>query len=144
MQNARLFVLVSDEVRQRCMDYLGRVPEGFEVLVSPPRMSDGQRDRFHAICSDLARSGIEWAGEQRTGAEWKVLLISGHAKATSNDAEVVIGLEGELVDIRESVTTMSKRRGSSLIEYSQAFCMNNGVRMRDTRRLPAPRSTGAG
>jgi hypothetical protein len=144
VQNARLFVLVDADVRQRCVDYLARVPEGFEVLVSPPRMNDGQRDRFHAICSDLARSGLEWAGAQRNATEWKALLISGHAVATHQDGEVVTGLEGELVPIRESTTSMSKRRGSSLIEYSQAYCMNNGVRLRDPRRLPAPRSTGAG
>lgn len=144
MQNARLFVLVDDDVRRRCLDHLARVPEGFEVLVSPPRMNDGQRDRFHAICSDLARSGLEWAGAQRTALEWKCLLISAHAAATRQDVEVIQGIEGELVNVRESTTSMSKQRGSSLIEYSQAFCMNNGVRLRDPRRLPSPRSTGAG
>lgn len=30
-------------------------------------------------------------------------------------------LEGEFVNIRESTALMSKRRGSSLIEYSEAF-----------------------
>ena len=35
---------------------------------------------------------------------------------------MVPGLEGEFVNLRESTALMSKARGSSLIEYSRAFC----------------------
>lgn len=144
MQASRFFVLVDDAVRRRCLDHLAQVPEGFEVLVSPPRMNDGQRTKFHAVCSDFARSGLEWAGQQRTALEWKVLLISAHAAATRQDAEVIEGLEGELVSVRESTTSMSKTRGSSLIEYAVAMAAMKGVRLRDPRLPPAHRSTGAG
>ena len=77
--------------------------------------------KFHAICSDLASSKIQWAGKNRTAAEWKVLLVSGHAVATKEGSEIVPGLESEFVNIRESTALMSKKRGSSLIEYSIAF-----------------------
>ena len=131
MRHPRLFVLVNDEVRRRCVDFIGReVPEGFEVLITPERMNNGQRQRFHAVCGDIARSGLEWAGQHRSALEWKVLLISGHAAATHTETEVIPGIEGELVNVRESTTAMSKVRGSSLIEYSMAFAAMHGVRLR--------------
>lgn len=135
MDRPRLFVLVSDVVRERAAAFVAReAPDGCEVLVMPERMNDGQRTRFHAICSDIARSGIEFGGRQRSAAEWKVLLISGHAAATHERVEVIQGLEGELVNVRESTKTMSKRRGTSLIEYAQAWATTRGVALREGKR----------
>lgn len=127
----RLFVLISDQVRQRAIDAIRQAPDGYEVTVSPQRISRGQQAKFHAMCADFARSGIEWAGEQRSALEWKVLLISAHAAATRQDVEIVRGLEGELVSLRESAATMGKSRAASLIEYATAFAMSRGVRLRD-------------
>ena len=87
-----------------------------------------QNAKFHAMCTDIAKSGIEWAGKKRTAAQWKVLLVSGHAVATNESAEIIPGLEGEFVNIRESTALMSKRRGASLIEYTIAFGAQQGVR----------------
>jgi hypothetical protein len=134
MAHARHFILVSGDVRARCAAFVGReAPDGWEVMVTPPKMNDGQKARFHAICGDLAASGLPWAGKRRTLAEWKVLLISGHATATNEGAEVVQGLEGELVNVRESTTSMSRSRGASLITYAIAFCDLHDVRLRAPR-----------
>lgn len=65
--------------------------------------------------------GVEWNGKPRSEAEWKVLLISAHAYATGLEFEISIGLEGELIEVRESSAKMSKARSSSLIEYAIAF-----------------------
>lgn len=86
-----------------------------------------QNEKFHAICSDLAKSTLQWAGQRRTAAQWKVLLVSGHTKATDGEVDLVPGLEGEFVNIRESTALMSIKRGSSLIEYALAFCAQNDV-----------------
>lgn len=97
------------------------------VRISPPTRTLDMNAKFHAICSDIAHSGITWAGEPRTAAQWKVLLVSGHAVATQQGSEIVPGLEGEYVNIRESTALMSKKRGSSLIEYAQSFCAMHDV-----------------
>lgn len=60
-----------------------------------------------------------------------MLLVSGHAHATKEGAEVVPGIEGELVSIRESTALMSIRRGASLIDYAQSFAAMNGVKLND-------------
>lgn len=95
------------------------------LTVESEKRTSEQNKKFHAICRDYARSGVKFAGRQRTEGQWKVLLISGHAAATGDGAEVVAGLEGEFVNVRESSAEMSKQRGSSLIEY----CIATAVRM---------------
>lgn len=121
MDLPRTFVMAHDMARRGVGDFARMVPEGTVVTFTEPTRSGGQGAKFHAICGDLARAGVLWLGKPRTAAQWKVLLVSGHAVATKEGAELVQGLEGELVNLRESTATMTKRRSSSLIEYAQAF-----------------------
>ena len=116
-----IFRLVHAEARRRAVECVSRAPDGHSVTVAPPNRNSDQNAKFHAICSDIAKSGIEWAGKQRTADQWKVLLVSGHAVATKSGSEMVPGIEGEFVNVRESTALMSKARGSSLIEYAVAF-----------------------
>lgn len=117
----KLFFMVHDEARRRAIQAVQEAPEGYRVEVSEPKRNGDQNAKFHALCSDIARSGFQWMGKARTADEWKVLLVSGHAVATKLGAEIVPGLEGEFVNIRESTARMSKSRASSLIEYTIAW-----------------------
>ena len=100
------------------------------------RNTYAQKAIFHAICNDIARSGMKWAGKTRSAGIWKLLLISGHAIATEHETpETVEGFEGEAVTIRESWTTMSKERGSSLISYALAWCAENEIPLNDPKIL---------
>lgn len=131
MSVLRFFALAHQTARERAAAYiLSDAPDGAEIVVKEPTRTSGQNGKFHAICSDLARSQVTWAGKRRNAAQWKVLLVSGHAAATKEGVEIVPGLEGEFINLRESTAAMSKRRGSSLIEYALAFCAMHGV---DTR-----------
>jgi len=123
----RRFVLSHDQARNGCASFAHEAPEGTEVIFKEPTRTSDQNAKFHAICSDLARSQVQWAGKRRNAAQWKVLLVSGHAAATKEGVEIVPGLEGEFINLRESTAAMSKRRGSSLIEYALAFCAMHGV-----------------
>jgi hypothetical protein len=99
------------------------------VSVKPETRSGEQNAKFHALCDDIAKSGTPWAGKTRNATEWKVLLVSGHAVATKEGCDIVPGIEGEFVNVRESTAAMSKARGSSLIEYSIAFCTVQGIKI---------------
>lgn len=101
-----------------------------ELEVRPQKRTLDQNAKFHAMCEDFARSGVMWAGKKRSKVGWKNLLISGHAVATKEETEIVPGLEGEFVSIRESSAQMSKGRGSSLIEYTYAWGAELGVSFR--------------
>ena len=73
-------------------------------------------------------------GQKRTPAEWKVLFVSGHSVATKQGAELVPGLEGEFLNLRESTARMGKARMASLLDYVMAWCAQNGVELRDARQ----------
>lgn len=108
----------------------------FAVKVGPLKRTEAQSAKFHAICGDLQKSGLHWAGKPRTLLQWKVLLVSGHAIATGEGAEMVPGLESEYLNLRESTATMSVRRAASLIEYATAFATSNSVTLSDGQHEP--------
>lgn len=123
----RTFILAHDHARVRAAQCCMDSPEGWMVVLSEPTRNLDQNAKFHAIVGDIAKSGVTWAGKARTAAQWKVLLVSGHAAATNEGSEMVPGLEGEFVNLRESTALMSKKRSASLIEYALAFCAMNEV-----------------
>ncbi len=128
------FTLINDKVRRNAVNAVIRAAEGCSVTIGPVSRSGGQNAFFHAICTDLARSQMTWAGKRRCAEEWKVLLVSGHTKATEGEVEFVPGLEGEFVNIRESTARMSVKRAASLITYALAFCDTNNVHLTETIR----------
>ncbi len=123
----KVFRLVHPEARANAARYMYAAPDGYEVVVKEPTRNGEQNAKFHAMCSDIAKSGLEWAGKKRTAAQWKVLLVSGHAKATNEEFDILPGLEGEFVNLRESTALMSVKRSSSLIEYTAAFMAANQI-----------------
>ena len=126
----RPFFLVHEQARRNAARFCMEAPEGWMVMFSESKRTSEQNAKFHAIVGDIAKSGKQWAGKARSEAEWKVLLVSGHATATNIGSEIVPGLEGEFVNIRESTALMSKRRGASLIEYALAFCAAEGIKLK--------------
>ncbi|TWG90365.1 NinB protein [Mesorhizobium sp. J18] len=133
MGSRKTFVLINDRVRNNALEAVRYAAEGYVVTIAQPTRSSEQNAKLHALLSDLARSDLKWAGKRRSMEEWKALIISGHAVATKQGGEVVPGLEGEFVAIRESSASMSVSRAASLIEYLTAFCVANGVELRETR-----------
>ena len=129
MAEKRTYRLVHAEARRRAAQDVATAPDGWCVTLSEPTRSLEQNAKFHALCSDIARAKTQWAGKPRNAVQWKVLLVSGHAIATKEGSEMVPGIEGEFVNLRESTAAMSKARGSSLIEYSLAFCAMNDVKI---------------
>ena len=126
----RTFILAHDLARQSALQAVKEAPDGFVVEIKQKTRTLDQNAKFHAICADLAKSGIKWAGRERDPQQWKVLLVSGHAVATKEQAEIVPGLEGEFINLRESTANMNKKRGSSLIEYAIAWCALQGIRLK--------------
>ncbi|MED7793079.1 recombination protein NinB [Klebsiella aerogenes] len=62
-----------------------------------------------------------------------MLFVSGYAVATGKSGDVVPGLEGEFCAIRESTAKMGIKRMNSLIEYTQAFAIGQGMQLREVR-----------
>lgn len=108
--------------------------------VRPETRSDQQNRLLHALFADIARQA-EWAGKKRTPEQWKVLFVSGHAVATKQGSDMVPGLEGEYLNLRESTARMSKARMASLLEYVMAWAVENGIELQDAQQWEEPCST---
>ena len=134
MSDRKTFILVSETVRNNAVEAVRSALPGRVVTVAEPGRTTPQNAMFHAICGDIAKSGQKFAGKPRSAKVWKVLLISAHAAATDEGNEVVPGLEGEFVNIRESSALMSVRRAASLITYTLAYCDTNGIALTETRK----------
>jgi hypothetical protein len=128
---AQTVILGSQHERAIAKQLIDRAPHGAVLSIREATRSTEQNAKFHAICSDIARSSFTWAGKRRNAEEWKVLLVSAHTVATNGQTEIVPGIEGEFVNIRESTARMSISRASSLIEYTIAFCASHGVALSD-------------
>lgn len=128
------FILRTDRVRENAIAEVRRAPADAVVTLTERTRTVEQNAKLHAMISDIAASGIEWAGKRRTFDEWKVLIVSGHAVATGKPGDVIPGLEGEFVAIRESTALMGVSRCASLIEYLQAFGDQHGVVWSETER----------
>lgn len=107
-----------------CLPWLRRQ----RAIVSPSSRLSAMVSKTQSFtqCAATWRS-LVCLGQESDAAAWKVLLVSGHAVATKSGAEMVPGLEGEFVNLRESTALMTKARGSSLIEYAVAFCAGHDV-----------------
>ena len=88
-----------------------------------------QNARLHKFFSIMSKSGVKFAEKERSIDEWKQIFVSAHAAATKQDCEIVQGLEGEALQLRESTANMSVARSSSLMEYVTAWAESNRVRL---------------
>lgn len=101
--------------------------------VRPETRSDAQNRLLHALFGDVSKQAL-WMGASRTPEQWKLLFVSGHAIATKEGADMVPGLEGEFLNLRESTARMSKARMASLLEYVMAWAIDHGVELREARQ----------
>lgn len=134
MSEKQLFRLSGNpEVKFAAVNAVKNAPDGYIVKIEPETRRSAQNANFHALCGDVADQAL-FMGKKLKPEQWKVLFISGHAIATGLGAEMVPGLEGEFVNIRESSAQMSVKRMASVIEYTLAFCADNGVKIMADKR----------
>ena len=124
------YFLVSEQVkRNACAAIMAIEPNAdnpMMVQIKEKTRSLEQSAKLHAMFGELAIKA-KWKGERLTLEQWKVLMISAHTVATQGDAKLTVGLEGELVNLRESSAQMSIKRMVSLIEYVQAWAAMNDI-----------------
>ncbi len=98
-----------------------------QITIEPITRSMEQNAKLHAMLSDIARQKT-WGGKKLSVEQWKMIFVSGHRIATGGEVEMAVGLEGEVINLRESTAKMSVKRCASLIEYIQAWAADNDVK----------------
>ena len=129
MTQKRLLV-VSPSNRPYVKQQIDLLEIGDHVRLGPPDRLLVQNAKFHAMCGDIAKQA-KYLGRTLTGAQWKILMISAHSIETGEGADVVPGLTGEFVNLRESSASMSITRMASLIEYVSCWGAENGIQFRE-------------
>lgn len=132
MSRAIVLPLATEAARFAAVQAVLAAPAEWFCRLAPPTRSLEQNALLHPLLDDIAKQ-VPWGGEWRSLQQWKVLTVSGHAVATGEAAALAFGLEGELVNLRESTAAMSKTRFASLVEYVLAWGGLNGVIFRTDR-----------
>lgn len=134
MTDKQTFFLRNEQVRSNCQSFIQDLPtddkKPLVVKIQPITRSLEQNSKLHALLSDISKQ-CEFNGKKRDIDTWKMIMVSAHKIATGGQAEMVIGLEGEVINLRESTTQMSVKRLASLIEYITSWGVQNGVRFND-------------
>ena len=63
--------------------------------------SDEQNKKLHAMLGDISKQKT-FNGKRLNIEQWKMIFVSGHKVANGGNAEMAIGLEGEVINLRES------------------------------------------
>ena len=121
--NKRIVILQGQSQRDIAARLAQDAPQGSMVTFADAKRKEIQSAKFHAMISDVSKQA-KYQGRELTKDQWKVLFISGHAIATGGQADIIPGMEGEYVNIRESSAQMSGKRISSVIEYVYAWASN--------------------
>ena len=134
MSQYKPFFLRDQRIKNNCLDVIKELPtddkKPLVVKIQPMTRSLEQNSKLHALLSDISKQ-CEFNGEKRDIDTWKMIMVSAHKIATGGKAEMVIGLEGEVINLRESTAQMSVQRLASLIEYITSWGVQNGVRFND-------------
>jgi hypothetical protein len=114
--------------RRMAADAVHSRPDGHVLVLQEPTRTVRQNAMLHSLFSQIAKQA-EFHGRRLTAIQWKTLLVSAHAVATGIGTDMVPGLEGEWVNIRESTAQMGVKRLNSLIEYTLAWAADNDIRI---------------
>ncbi|VTX72888.1 NinB protein [Haemophilus influenzae] len=138
MSQYKPFFLRDQRIKNNCLDLIKELPiddkKPLVVKIQPITRSLEQNSKLHALLSDISKQ-YEFNGKKRDIDTWKMIMVSAHKIATGGQAEMVIGLEGEVINLRESTAQMGVKRLASLIEYIQSWGVQNGVRFNDRWRF---------
>ena len=134
MTDKQTFFLRNEQVRSNCQSFIQDLPtddkKPLVIKIQPMTRNLEQNNKLHAMLSDISKQ-CEFGGEKRDINTWKMIFCSAHRIATGDKAEMAIGLEGEVINLRESTAQMSVSRMASLIEYVTAWGVQNGVKFND-------------
>lgn len=121
------------DVMKIAWDYTGELLNAHDEILIEVRSitrSEEQNAKLHAMLGDIAKQKT-FNGKKLSIEQWKMIFVSGHRIATGGQAEMAVGIEGEVINLRESTAQMGVKRMASLIEYISAWSAENNVKFKD-------------
>lgn len=128
------FRLVHKNARLGAMAAVMEAPEGWFVRITPPTRSLEANARFHAMLSDIVKSGWKHEGRKFDVDDLKVLFVSAWMHETGRTSDVVRGFNGEAVQLRRSTTTFTKEEMGELMDLVETFAAQHSINLSDEAR----------
>jgi hypothetical protein len=116
-----IFYLVHDEARRRAIEYVRNAPDGYKVEVKAAPRSIEQNALMWSLLNEISRNVI-WHGRKLPPESWKIM-----ATAALKKQDVVPGIDGNFVVLGSSTSRMTKNEMTELIEFLQAFAVQQNV-----------------
>ena len=118
-------VILRDRARrEQAKRYIDAAPDGYVVTLAAPKRSGDQNARFWALLTDISRAKPN--GRTMTPERWKAAFMQsfGHQVQFEHD------LEGRPFPIGHSSSALSKAEMRDLMDFMEAWCAENGVKLR--------------
>lgn len=131
-EDAQTFRLVHERARQLASRACVAAPDGWIVRITPPTRNLDQNARLHSTLSDIAKQ-LPWHGQKLSVDVWKRLCTAAWLREIGESPELIPALDGKGFDVifeRTSQLTVSQM--TSLIDWTTAFAVQNGVELHDT------------
>ena len=142
MSDKRIYRLVHDEARRRAGQDVASAPEGWTVIIAPPKKTRGQEAKYHAMFADIAKQ-CTFMGERWSSEDWKRLMVDAFARAMAQQGtpirhggRIVPALDGAgFVQLGIQTRKLLKAEASEFIEYLYAYGAENNVRWTDNQSM---------
>lgn len=119
--------ITSEKARQKCLQWVQKVPLGWDVEFREGKRSTDQNAALWAALQDIADQK-EYHGMKLPKEDWKLLFMD----ALGREVKVIPNLEGTgLVQIGTHSSHLDKQSFSDLLEIVFAWGAENGVVFKD-------------
>jgi len=121
--------IASEEARRAIAHSVMMAPIGSRVSIGPEIKTRDQEELFHALLNDIAKQA-SYLGSSWDVESWKRLIVNAWSKEDADmpRGRVIPALGGDgIVQLGIQTRSLSKERYSSLIEFTRAWCADNGV-----------------
>jgi hypothetical protein len=129
MTDKRRFILAHTEARQRAIQAVKDVADGFSVVISPPTRNLEQNALLWKLLSAFSEQ-LEWPVNGKMVKlepdEWKDILSAAFRQET---ARLAMGLNGGVVMLGLRTSKMSKREFSEFIEFIHSVASERQVKI---------------
>lgn len=119
--DSKIIILVGTSQRQFAKSLIDDAPADYTVTIKEPTRTTLQNAKLWPMLQDVSRQ-VDWYGRKLRQEDWKNVFT-----ASLKSQDVVPGIDGGVVVLGQSTSTMSKRLFADLIELIYAFGAKHGV-----------------
>jgi hypothetical protein len=124
-----LVIIRGKDDRERAARWVMQMPPGGRVEFKAPKRTLDQNSKLWASLTDVATQK-EHCGRRYTADQWKILFLH----AIGREVQFIPSLDGStFIPWGQSSSDLSKDEMSTLIDFIECWCAENGVALHDPK-----------